>query len=187
MNLACQSLEPALLTPTLNFLPGHRGLCWKPRYLSYQVFFKLHCIYFYFSHNLCNHPLIELQLTVCVWEVADNISAVCALTHACQLFWHNIYLPHKSSTAHFYKKEKKHNFQMTVHLIFLRKTWEPEVSLTSGSQSPNKWDSGQEALTAWKCETAVFGPLPKILPSLKSRPPPSQNVLNYSLYLHQHR
>lgn len=96
MNPGHLSSDPALWTIALNFLPWNWSLCWKPRYLSYQVFFKLHCIYFYFSYNLCNHPLIELQLTVCVWEVADNISAVCALAHACQLFWHNIYLSHKS-------------------------------------------------------------------------------------------
>lgn len=149
MNLACQSLEPALLTPTLNFLPGHRGLCWKPRYLSYQVFFKLHCIYFYFSHNLCNHPLIELQLTVCVWEVADNISAVCALTHACQLFWHNIYLPHKSSTAHFYKKEKNTTSKWQFILFFygkhesLRYPWLQVHSLQiNGIRGRKPWQHG---------------------------------------------
>lgn len=37
---------------------------------------------------------------------------------------------------------------MTVHLIFPRETREHEVSLTSGSQSPNKWDSGSKPNSA---------------------------------------
>ena len=134
------SLEPTLLTTTSGFLPWNWGLCWKLRYLSYQVFFKLHCIYFYFSHNLCNHPLIELQLTVCVWEVADNISAVCALMLAsCS---GTIFICPISPRLFIFIKKI---FQLMVHLIFLLTTLEHEVSLTSGSQSPNKWNSGQKA------------------------------------------